>query len=252
MAGTTGLARPSFWAATPPGRVEPGPLACNASGVALLSPNSVVLSRDQVNEEPTRKDRQKGTNHQDAWNRKRTLENIMASHPPGVIPSITQQGSPHYIGPKYPPPAPQKAPVPSMPVLPFIPPWTPPPTPPINLNIEAPPVHAAPAQFPDPLDASDAPRTLQSWVLDFAGGVGLFGFVMGTYESSGSLWQIAIWTLGFATLGAWAGVLRWGMERVFTVVSDALDAVLDACVKPPGRFASGLAAAVFALGYFLR
>ena len=133
-----------------------------------------------------------------------------------------------------PPPAPQKAPVQSMPVLPFIPPWTPLPMPPLKVSMEAPPVHAAPAYFPDPLDAPDAPRTLQSWVLDFAASAGLFGLVMGTFESSGSLWQIAIWTIGFATLGAWAGVLRWGMERVFGLVSDALDAVLDACVKPLG------------------
>lgn len=177
----------------------------------------------------------------------------MASHPSGVIPSITQQGNPHYMGPKYPPPAPASAPQQApLPIMPFIPPWTPPPMPPLNLNMEAPHVHAKPAHFPDPPEAPDVPRTLKSWVLDFAAGAGLFGLVMGTYESSGSLWQIAIWTLGFATLGTWAGVLRWGMERVFVVVSDALDAVLDACVKPLGLVAIGLTAAAFAIGYFLR
>lgn len=179
----------------------------------------------------------------------------MASHPVGVIPSITQQGNPNYMGPKYPPPAPaptpQRAPLQIMPVMPFIPPWTPPPTPPLNLNMEAPPVLTAPAYPPD---APNVPRALRDRVQDFAMGAGMFGLLMGTFESQGSLWQIAIWTLGFATLGAWAGVLRWGMECIFAFVSDALDAVLDACVKPLGlllKVVLGLAAAAFVIGLFL-
>lgn len=78
---------------------------------------------------------------------------------------------------------------------------------------------------------------------------------MGAFESQGSLWRIAIWTLGFATLGAWVGVLRRGVERVFAIVSEAPDAVLDACVKPLGlllKIAIGLAAAAVVIGYVLR
>lgn len=90
---------------------------------------------------------------------------------------------------------------------------------------------------------------------DFAIGAAMFGLLVGAFESQGSLWQTAIRTLGFATVGAWVGVLRWGMGRVFVLVSDALDAVIDACVKPLGlllKVAIGLAAAEFVIGCFQR
>lgn len=174
----------------------------------------------------------------------------MASHPPGVIPSITLQGDPHYMGPKYPPP-PAPRPV-LLPVMTTIPQWAPPvspPSPPVVPGVATPLVNAAPSDRPD---APATSRTVKEWVQDCAAGAAMFGLLMGAFESQGSLWQIAIWTLGFATLGAWAGVLRWMMGRVFVLVAGALDAVLDACVKPLGLFAIGLAAAAFLIGYVLR
>ena len=174
----------------------------------------------------------------------------MASHPVGTIPSIATQGDPHYMGPKYPTPAPVPAPPPApLPVVPVQHPWAPPRVPPLPPSMKVQPVEAAPSS---PADVPAASRTLQDWVQDFAAGAAMFGLLMGAFESHGSPWQIVVWTLGFAALGAWAGVLRWGMERFITAVSDVLDAVLDACARPLGMFAIGLAAAAVVIGHFLR